>query len=114
MFFIMGSFGTEFRARNLSTGKLDGELLLIDFAKSAAGYGVATRTVRTKGELAEAIEWAKEQTTSTLLDIKVLPKTMTDGYGAWWNVGVAQVSDQAGIKQASVDREHHLKQARPY
>ncbi|SMF80693.1 3D-(3,5/4)-trihydroxycyclohexane-1,2-dione hydrolase [Paenibacillus uliginis N3/975] len=110
----MGSFGTEFRARNLSTGKLDGELLLIDFAKSAAGYGVATRTVRTKGELAEAIEWAKEQTTSTLLDIKVLPKTMTDGYGAWWNVGVAQVSDQAGIKQASVDREHHLKQARPY
>lgn len=110
----MGSFGTEFRARNLTTGKLDGELLLIDFAKSAAGYGVATRTVRTKGELAEAIEWAKEQTTSTLLDIKVLPKTMTDGYGAWWNVGVAQVSDQAGIKQASVDREHHLKQARPY
>lgn len=110
----MGSFGTEFRARNLTTGKLDGELLPIDFAKSAAGYGVATRTVRTMGELAEAIEWSKQQTISTLLDIKVLPKTMTNGYGAWWNVGVAQVSDQAGVKQALADREHHLKQAKPY
>lgn len=110
----MGSFGTEFRARNLTTGKLDGELLPIDFAQSAAGYGVATRTVRTMNELAEAVEWAKQQTTSTLLDIKVLPKTMTDGYGAWWNVGVAQVSDQPEVKQACLDREHHLKQARPY
>lgn len=110
----MGSFGTEFRARNAATGKLDGDLLSIDYAKSASGYGVATRTVRTMNELAEAMEWAKRQTTSTLLDIKVLPKTMTDGYGAWWNVGVAQVSDQAGIKQAAEDREGRLKQARPY
>ncbi|OMF66090.1 3D-(3,5/4)-trihydroxycyclohexane-1,2-dione acylhydrolase (decyclizing) [Paenibacillus glucanolyticus] len=110
----MGSFGTEFRARNAATGKLDGDLLSIDYAKSASGYGVATRTVRTMNELAEAMEWAKQQTTSTLLDIKVLPKTMTDGYGAWWNVGVAQVSDQAEIKQAAEDREGRLKQARPY
>jgi hypothetical protein len=26
--------------------------------------------------------------------MKVLPKTMTDGYDSWWHVGVAEVSEQ--------------------
>ena len=36
----MGSFGTEFRYRNDETGKLNGNVMKIDFAASAAGYGV--------------------------------------------------------------------------
>ncbi|HDR3641837.1 TPA: 3D-(3,5/4)-trihydroxycyclohexane-1,2-dione acylhydrolase (decyclizing), partial [Bacillus anthracis] len=35
----MGSFGTEFRYRNQETRKLDGAIMKIDFAASAAGYG---------------------------------------------------------------------------
>ena len=27
-------------------------------------------------------------------DIKVLPKSMTDGYGAWWHVGIASTSSK--------------------
>ena len=43
-------------------------------------------------ELKAALIDAKKQTVSTLIDIKVLPKTMTDGYGAWWNVGLASTT----------------------
>lgn len=110
----MGSFGTEFRARNASTGKLDGPLVGIDFARSAAGYGVITYTARTLEELEQAVADAKRQTVSTLIDIKVLPKTMTNGYGAWWNVGVAEVSGKPDIARASEERRRFLQQARPY
>jgi 3D-(3,5/4)-trihydroxycyclohexane-1,2-dione acylhydrolase (decyclizing) len=35
----MDSFGTEFRYRNPESGKLDGGLIPVDFAMSAAAYG---------------------------------------------------------------------------
>ncbi|MDI5829351.1 hypothetical protein MJN51_30450, partial [Salmonella enterica subsp. enterica serovar Kentucky] len=40
----------------------------------------------------EALEDARKQTVSTLIDIKVLPKTMVHKYLSWWRVGGAQVS----------------------
>jgi 3D-(3,5/4)-trihydroxycyclohexane-1,2-dione acylhydrolase (decyclizing) len=110
----MGSFGTEFRYRNLETGRLDGGLMTIDFAQSAAGYGVKTYRVRTTDELRAAIEDAKKQTVSTLIDIKVLPKTMTGGYESWWHVGIAGASDNPKVRAAYLDKEHNLKKARKY
>lgn len=110
----MGSFGTEFRYRNEKSGKLNGGLISIDFAKSAEGYGVKTYTVRTIKELKEALIDAKRQTISTLIDIKVLPKTMTDGYESWWHVGVAEVSNKDSIKDAYVNKENYLLNIKKY
>ncbi|RAK16874.1 3D-(3,5/4)-trihydroxycyclohexane-1,2-dione hydrolase [Anoxybacillus vitaminiphilus] len=110
----MGSFGTEFRYRNPETGRLDGELMKIDFAQSAAGYGVKTYKVHTLKELKEAIEDAKKQTVSTLIDIKVLPKTMTHGYESWWHVGIAGTSNNPKVNEAYLKKENNLKKARKY
>ncbi|MDG0789754.1 3D-(3,5/4)-trihydroxycyclohexane-1,2-dione acylhydrolase (decyclizing) [Cohnella ginsengisoli] len=110
----MGSFGTEFRYRNKDTGRLDGELMHIDFAQSAAGYGVKSYSVRTPQQLREAIIDAKRQTVSTLIDIKVLPKTMTHDYDQWWHVGVAEVSGSEATGQAYARKEQTRKEARPY
>lgn len=110
----MGSFGTEFRFRNEETGKLDGGLIPIDFAKVAEGYGVKTYTVKTVEELRAAVEDSKKQTVSTLIDIKVLPKTMTNGYGSWWHVGVAEVSNSEKIQKAYKEKEEILLRARKY
>lgn len=110
----MGSFGTEFRHRDNNTGKLDGRLLKIDFAKSAEGYGIKSYTVKTIEDLRNAIEDSKKQKVSTLIDIKVLPKTMTDGYESWWHVGVAEVSKSSEIKDAYKDRLEYLRKARKY
>ncbi|MBM7566207.1 3D-(3,5/4)-trihydroxycyclohexane-1,2-dione acylhydrolase (decyclizing) [Paenibacillus sacheonensis] len=110
----MGSFGTEFRYRNPDTGRLDGELMRIDFAQSAAGYGVKTYAARTLEQLREAIADAKKQAVSTLIDIKVLPKTMTHDYEQWWHFGVAEVSGNPAAEQAYARKEQALKEARPY
>lgn len=110
----IGSFGTEFRYRDKETGKLTGEYMQIDFAKSAAGYGLKTYTVKTIEELKAAIEDSKKQTVSTLLDIKVLPKTMTHGYESWWHVGIASVSQSEKVSAAYKEKEETLKNIRRY
>lgn len=110
----MGSFGTEFRQRNHITGKLDGPIMTIDYAKVAEGYGVKTYSVRTMEELEAAVIDSKKQAISTLIDIKVLPKTMTHGYDAWWNVGVAEVSKKEGIQESFKRNQTNLEKARAY
>lgn len=110
----MGSFGTEFRYRNQETRKLDGAIMKIDFAASAAGYGVKTYHVTSLEQLREALIDAKKQTVSTLIDIKVLPKTMTNGYESWWHVGVAEVSKSQSVQAAYESKVSNLQQARSY
>lgn len=110
----MGSFGTEFRYRNQKTRKLNGAIMKIDFAASAAGYGVKTYRVTSIEQLQEALKDAKKQTVSTLIDIKVLPKTMTNGYDSWWHVGVAEVSNSPSVQASYESKVSNLQQARSY
>ncbi|PEC09860.1 3D-(3,5/4)-trihydroxycyclohexane-1,2-dione acylhydrolase (decyclizing) [Bacillus toyonensis] len=110
----MGSFGTEFRYRNQETRKLNGAIMKIDFAASAAGYGVKTYRVTSIEQLQEALIDGKKQTISTLIDIKVLPKTMTNGYDSWWHVGVAEVSNSPSVQAAYESKVSNLQKARSY
>lgn len=109
----MDSMATEFRHRG-TDGQLSGELMRIDYAASAAGYGVQTFRASTVEELRTALAAARQSDRSTLIDIKVLPKTMTHGYGAWWNVGVAEVSGQEAVQEAYDRKRSGLKTARSY
>lgn len=110
----MGSFGTEFRYRNPETGKLDGDFVPVDFAMSAAAYGCKTYRVRTLEELEAALADARRQTVSTLIDIKVLPKTMLHGYLSWWRVGGAEVSTSEKIAAVARVLQEKAAQARQY
>ncbi len=110
----MDSFGTEFRYRNAETGKLDGGFVPVDFAMSAAAYGCKTYKVSTLEQLHGALADARLQTVSTLIDIKVLPKTMIHSYLTWWRVGVAQVSTSPRTHAAAQKLNLALSKARQY
>ncbi|MCI9121547.1 MAG: 3D-(3,5/4)-trihydroxycyclohexane-1,2-dione acylhydrolase (decyclizing) [Oscillibacter sp.] len=103
---------TELRSRTQEG--LSGSFLDIDYAKIAEAYGCKGYRVRTLEELQAAFADAKKQTVPVLFDIKVLPKTMTDGYGAWWRVGDTEVSQRAENTAAYQDHLAHLKDARKY
>lgn len=109
----IGNLATEFRYRD-AQGGLNGGIMPIDYAMVAAGYGCKTYTARTMEQLKAALEDAKKQTVSTLIDIKVLPKTMTDGYGAWWNVGLASVSGVEAQRKAYENLISSREKARKY
>ena len=110
----MDSFTTEFRFRNAESGKLDGGFVPVDFAAIAAGYGCKTYRVTTLDQLKAALEDARSQTVSTLIDIKVLPKTMIHKYFSWWHVGAAQTSRSDRIQAVAEKLNAHLDQARKY
>lgn len=109
----IGNLATEFRFRD-GEGRLLGDLMPIDFAACAAGYGAKTYRVTNMEELEAALADSQKQEVSTLLDIKVLPKTMTDGYGAWWHVGVASTSENEKVREAHERKKENLKKARKY
>jgi len=106
----MGSFFTEFRKGNTA----DGDVMAIDYAKVAEGYGAKSYRITTLEELKKAVIDAKKQSVSVLFDIKVLPKTMTDGYDAWWNSGVASISKKQSIKDAYKNKIDNFEKARKY
>ena len=110
-----GSYGTEFRFRNEKTGQLDGAYVPVDFAMNAASYGCKSYTAHTEEELIAAIEDAKKQKVSTLIDCKVMPKTMVHGYGDGWRVGIAQVSKSKKIHDCYENlMKPHYDAARKY
>ncbi len=61
-----------------------------------------------------ALKDSRKQTVACLFDLKVLPKTMTDGYGAWWNVGIAATSEKESVRLAAAEVMEHWEQARKY
>ncbi|PLR80014.1 3D-(3,5/4)-trihydroxycyclohexane-1,2-dione acylhydrolase (decyclizing) [Bacillus canaveralius] len=102
-----GSYFCEFRTH-------DNRIMNIDYAKVAEGYGAKAYRANTVDELKAALEDAKKQSVSTLIEMKVLPKTMTDGYDAWWHVGVAEVSEQENVQKAFEAKQQKLQTAKQY
>lgn len=103
----VNSYHTEFRTA-------DNEILNIDYAKVAEGYGAKVYKVYSLEELEAAIKDAEQQDISTLIEIKVLPKTMTDGYESWWHVGVPEVSNSEKTQAAFDLKAGKLAQGKQY
>ncbi len=108
----IGSLATEFR---YTDGKKPcGDLIPVDYAKVGEGYGLKTYTCKTIAELEAALEDAKKQEVACLFDLKVIPKTMTDGYESWWNVGIATTSSKKSVREACEGVLEGRREARDY
>jgi 3D-(3,5/4)-trihydroxycyclohexane-1,2-dione acylhydrolase (decyclizing) len=108
----VGSLATEFR---YSTGqKPDGDLVPTNYALIGQAFGMKTYTCKSVKELREALEDSKKQTVACLFDLKIIPKTMTDGYGAWWDVGMSMAAVKESAQEAAKDVLEHRAEARKY
>ena len=108
----IGSMATEFR---YTDGKTPcGDLIPVDYAKIGEGYGLKAYTCKTILQLEEALEDAKKQDIACLFDLKVIPKTMTEGYESWWNVGIATTSVKESVRKACEGVLEGRKEARDY
>ena len=108
----IGSLATEFRYTD--GRKPCGDLIPVDYAKIGEGYGLKTYTCRTIEELEAALGDARSQDTACLFDLKVIPKTMTDGYDSWWNVGIATTSVKESVQAACEGVMNGRNNARAY
>ena len=105
---------TELRFRG-EDGEHSGKFIPVDFAKIAEGYGCKAFTIRTIDEMKAAIKEAKQiEGVPVVYDIRVLPKSMTEGYGSWWRVGDTEVSENPKNLKAYEEHLAHVKDARKY
>ena len=108
----IGSIATEFR---YTDGKKPcGDLVPTDYTKIGQAYGMKTYSCKSVEELRDALIDSRKQTVACLFDLKVVPKTMTDGYGSWWNVGMAMVSDSESVREAAQEVLDRRAEARKY
>ena len=105
---------TELRFRG-EDGKHSGSFMAVDFSKIAEGYGCRAFTVRSMEDLEKALREAKAiRDVPVVFDIRVMPKSMTEGYGSWWRCGDVQVSENPRNMAAYEDHLDHVKDARKY
>lgn len=78
----------------------------VDFEKHAASMGAIARTVTSVLELEQAFREAKSNDRTTVIVIKVQGRQWTPG-GAWWDIGVPEVSELASVQAA---RQGHDKE----
>lgn len=108
----IGSLATEFRYTDGM--KPTGNLIPMDYTKIGEAYGMKTYACRSAQELREAILDSRKQTVACLFDLKIVPKTMTDGYDSWWNVGMAMESGSESVRAAANEVLEYRAEARKY
>ena len=107
-----GGFGTEYRYRD--NGSLSGATVPVDFVANAASLGALAVRARSLDELKQALLASKssERTTVTVVEVDREPRV--PGYGSWWDVPIAEVSESEGVRaarrayEAAVKRERHF------
>ena len=75
------------------------ELVRVDFAAHAASMGCISETVSTIVELSAAFERARVAERTTVIVLQTDPDVWTEG-GAFWEVGVPEVSDRPEVMAA--------------
>lgn len=109
-----GGFGTNYRAREKSTGRLEGEELPVDFAMNARSFGVETCEVKSYEELGHALKRAFEADTTQVIVVDVDKRQQVPGYCSWWDVPVAEVSAMEPVKSARRRYDEQRQQQRNY
>ena len=109
-------FGTKYRYRSDEDNQFTGETLPIDFAANCRSLGAHVIVAKDRESFSRAMEEAK-----SIHGKPVCIVTETDrrqrvgGYESWWDVAVAEVSDNPAVQQAREEYEenkakerHHL------
>lgn len=107
-------FGTKYRYRT-DSGHLDGETLPIDFAKNCESLGAYVIKATTRESFSKAIEEAKTiQNRPVCIVTEVDRRQRVAGYESWWDVAIAEVSENPDVQQARDQYEAEKKQERYY
>ena len=112
-------FGTHYRYRTAAglgsdTEAPQGAVLPIDLAANAESLGVPAIRVRTIAELREALVAAKRGTTSAAIVIEVDRYAGVPSYGSWWDVAVAETSEDEDVRAARARYDSARRAQRSY
>lgn len=102
-------FGTQTRARNKQTGRLDGDIVEVDFVANARSMGCQAWPAETLDEFVDALEMARAADGPAVIVARIEPFRYLSGNDSFWDVGVAETSERVDIKELSAA---HLERRR--
>ena len=106
------SFGNELRYREDTTDTLTGGFIPVDFVKNAESLGARTIAASTPEAFRAALEEAKAETRTTLVYVRVDTEARVPNYEGWWDVPIAEVSNEASVQRARAQYEADIKSQR--
>lgn len=107
-------FGTKYRYRS-ETGQFTGEVLPIDYAANAASLGAVVFKAATRDQLADALQAARDiDHVPVCIVVETDRRQRVPGYESWWDVAVAEVSDNPAVQSARERYEDAKAQQRDY
>ncbi len=92
-------FGTKYRYRT-DSGQLDGEVLPVDYAANAESLGAKVIRAQSRDELADAMKKAQSIDQTVCIVIETDRRQRVGGYESWWDVAVAEVSENPAVQEA--------------
>ena len=90
--------GTEYRYRR--NGKLDGDLINVDFVANAASLGAHAVRAKSRDDLRKTLIEARQQRQTSVVVIETAYDERVPGYESWWDVPIAEVSQSESVRAA--------------
>jgi 3D-(3,5/4)-trihydroxycyclohexane-1,2-dione acylhydrolase (decyclizing) len=109
-------FGTRYRYRDTSSGRLEGEKLPVDLAANARSLGAHVIEVHSRDELAQAVKEAKAWPADggpVVIHVETDPTVYAPDSDSWWDVPVSAVAELESTRTAYADYTDHKAKQRP-
>jgi 3D-(3,5/4)-trihydroxycyclohexane-1,2-dione acylhydrolase (decyclizing) len=103
-------FGTEYRFRTPGAHALTGAHLPVDLAANAESLGACVIRARTIGDMRQALVEARRAERTVVIVVETDRDARVGGFESWWDVPIAEVSEQESVRAAR--REYEESQAR--
>jgi len=97
-------FGNEFRHRDAG-GRLDGDYLGLDLARSAEGLGARAWPAASADELRTALAEARAEPRPCVIVCETEPHRYLPDAGVWWDVAPAEVSGLPEVQERRAEYE---------
>ena len=107
-----GGFGTEYRYRVNGEADLTGAQLPVDLAANAASLGAHSIRARSIADLSAALAEAKRVDRTVVITIETDPEIRVGSFESWWDVPVAETSEQGPVREARARYEKELRKKR--
>lgn len=106
------AFATEFRKRIEPTGRLEGEYVDVDLAKTAEGLGAHVWKASSPEQVRIAVSEAREETGTCVIIAETHPDRYVPPSNVWFDVEAAEVSNDPETKALRAIYEEERKQQR--
>jgi 3D-(3,5/4)-trihydroxycyclohexane-1,2-dione acylhydrolase (decyclizing) len=102
--------GTEYRYRR--NGKLEGELIPVDYVANSRSLGAEAVRTSTREEFKQALLAASKSQKTSVVVIETSYDQRVPGYESWWDVPIAEVSEVESVRAARSKYEEAVKKER--